>query len=661
MPFSFVATCLLLILSTTLNATPPPADPVGYWAFDAADIDGSAVAEKSGSGATCHILEATLGTGRVGEALALDGDADGITINGLDVASKQIAVSMWIRRDSSVGARRLLNFCTSQLTGNRNVDTYFSKTTQVGFSGTELFVHSGKEGRADYNQPLVDPGIINGRWTHLVITWDTAAKSSNVQVYVDGKLRVRADLDKARDVEIKVRAIFVGHINDPDSLKQVFHGAIDELAVYDRVLTAEEIAAYHLAVNETHGAEAVIPFGQVIEIKSKAPEGPPYVPEPLFSGQRKLIRCASELCSRLLHSPSIAATDLPAKVKIWQDTGLDGMIFSMATHNPPVPARGTNMTGQWWGLEKRHYEEFEPEIKAFQSVEDWGRLTDNFLWSSYAVWWDGPRTRCQNWFNDGDWEILLHNIGLHARIAKECGFVGVLLDCEQYRGHHANGTWHIPFSYPVYREGSYKLDGEEAPRPFNEVRAQVRQRGFQYARTVCAAFPGARILILPGLYEWTARLGNGPLEQNHNGLFPAFLDGMLLGLDKNAMMIGGSELTYSKTDYRPIANVRKMYDDAIEGLCGVRALKRKLSFAGGIWADIGNWSDTDATVNSRDYNNHRRALQHAFMVSGEYAWLYGEKSFFLTTEPTDVMKGYFQANIDAHTFDGPPPHQEPKE
>ena len=168
MPFSLVATCLLLILGTTLNATPPPADPVGYWTFDAADIDGSSVAEKSDSGATCEILAATLGTGRVGEALAFDGDADGITINGLDVAGKQIAVSMWIRRDSSVGIRRLLNFCTSQLTGNRNVDTYFSKTTQVGFSDTKLFVHSGKGGREDFNQPFVDPGIITGRCHDVV-------------------------------------------------------------------------------------------------------------------------------------------------------------------------------------------------------------------------------------------------------------------------------------------------------------------------------------------------------------------------------------------------------------------------------------------------------------------------------------------------------------
>ncbi|HCN08878.1 MAG TPA: hypothetical protein DIT01_13175 [Lentisphaeria bacterium] len=637
-------------------AAMPPADGLaGYWTFDSDDVDGTNFSDKSGNSAHGVILSAELGKGKVGNALAFDGDGDGININNLNVASKQVSISLWIRQDSAVEVRRLISFCSDQLSGNPEADRYLLKTTQVGFYNTAMFVHTGMEGKANHNRPMIDPGIVNGRWTHLVVTWDTAATEAGVKIYVDGSLRVKADLDEARDVVLRIGSMFVGHMNDPDSIKQGFKGAVDEIALYGRVLTADEISAYHKLVITEHGAEAVIPFGQVVAIKTDVETGPPYVPKVVFTGKQKLIRCGSELCSRLLQSPSIAAVNLPAKVKLWQATGFDGLVFSMATHKPPKPERGTNMTGQWWGLEKRSYEEFEPEIKAFQSVADWGRLTDNFLWSSYAVWWDGPRTRVQNWFNDDDWEILLHNIALHARIAKDCGFVGVLLDCEQYVGHHAAGTWHVPFSYPLYVEGSYKKDGEAAPRKFSEVQAQVRYRGFQYARTVCAELPGARIFMLPGLYEWTARLGKGPLERNHNGLYPAFLDGILLGLDDNAILISGMELTYTRTDYRPIAATRKMYDTAIPELCGVRGLSHKLSFAAGIWADVGQWSNTDIAVNTRNLEDHERAIEHAFMVSGEYAWLYGEKSFFMTPEPTELLKKYFQANVDAHTFEGPPP------
>ena len=62
-------------------------------------------------------------------------------------------------------------------------------------------------------------------------------------------------------------------------------------------------------------------------------------------------------------------------------------------------------------------------------------------------------------------------------------------------------------------------------------------------------------------------------------------------------LIGGTELTYSMSSYRRIAGIRKMYDESIE-LCGVPALKHKMSLAVGIWADVGLWSDTDISVNA---------------------------------------------------------------
>ena len=83
---------------------------------------------------------------------------------------------------------------------------------------------------------------------------------------------------------------------------------------------------------------------------------------------KKLIRVASELCSRLLGSPSLADADLPARVKEWQRTGLDGLVFSMASHDRSKACR--NMTGQWWHILPRTYEELEPDVRALQSVRD---------------------------------------------------------------------------------------------------------------------------------------------------------------------------------------------------------------------------------------------------------------------------------------------------
>ena len=244
---------------------------------------------------------------------------------------------------------------------------------------------------------------------------------------------------------------------------------------------------------------------------------------------------------------------------------------------------------------------------------------------------------------------------MQARIAKECGFKGILLDTEQYEGHSASGVWHIPFSYLNYQEADYQKAGEATPRPFPEAAAKIRQRGEEYARAVCDEFPGLTLFVIPALYEWPLRLGEGPLEDNHNGLYPAFLDGLLLGLDENAAMLSGNENTYSKTRYVDIARARKAYDEALERLCHAPAhIKDKMSFAPGIWVDSGRvWSDTDVKINARTPAEHREAVSNAFRVSGKYAWLYGESSFFLIKPPTPLMREYFKANIDAHEMKSP--------
>ena len=139
-------------------------------------------------------------------------------------------------------------------------------------------------------------------------------------------------------------------------------------------------------------------------------------------------------------------------------------------------------------------------------------------------------------------------------------------------------------------------------------------------------------------------------------MYPAFLDGLLSGLDRDAMVIGANEMTYAKTRHRDLARIRHRYDQAVKYRCSVPATRRpQVTFAAGIWADAGgSWSDVDVEQNARPPEEHRLAVRNAFQVSGEYAWLYGEKSFFLRSTPTRLMREYFRANRDAHQL--PPKH-----
>lgn len=56
----------------------------------------------------------------------------------------------------------------------------------------------------------------------------------------------------------------------------------------------------------------------------------------------------------------------------------------------------------------------------------------------------------------------------------------------------------------------------------------------------------------------------------------------------------------------------------------------------------------DVSINHRDPQRHKHAVHNALAASGHYAWVYGEKSFYLATDPTPLTREYLRANKEAH-------------
>ena len=387
-------------------------------------------------------------------------------------------------------------------------------------------------------------------------------------------------------------------------------------------------------------------------------QGPPSagsvkVPSSEVSG-KKLIRAGDDL-DRMWGAGSMANADLPAKIAALQDAGYDGLVFAFASGDK---SKGYNvMVGQWWNCAvRRTYEEFLPEVRAFQSVKSWGRITDNFTRTMPAVWSDTANIRCQDWFNDEDWDVVLNNARVMARLIKDCGFKGIMLDTEQYH-HHARGPWRLPWYYRLYAESGYKLAGEAKPRAFAEVAGKVEERGKQYGKALSQEFPDLTLIVIPGMYEWAWRYAlrsrNGTLEMTYYGLYPAFLDGLLLGLDKRATIIAGTEMTYVDSQYKEMLVVRDAELRQAQILSKYKDLARKrIKFSVGLWTDAGlgtdRFSNSDVTVNQRDPERHMHAVHNALAASDEYAWQWGEMGDWLSPNPTPLMKEYWKANVDGH-------------
>ena len=153
---------------------------------------------------------------------------------------------------------------------------------------------------------------------------------------------------------------------------------------------------------------------------------------------------------------------------------------------------------RWWQVPGPTYDELKPEIDAFQSIKNWGRLTDNFLWTYSTVW--VPGGKAPDWFNDDDWQANCANARLAARVIRECGFKGMLLDLEGYGGP-GTGVWKHPFSYRMYADGGYKAGGEAKPKSFVEVAAKVRQRGEEWGEALTSVYPDIVLLVAGSLYQ----------------------------------------------------------------------------------------------------------------------------------------------------------------
>lgn len=95
-------------------------------------------------------------------------------------------------------------------------------------------------------------------WRHVLVSYDGSRLATGVQVFVDGQpQKVRVVLDLLNQTFATKEPFRIGGGNGPEGR---FHGLIDDVRVYDRVLTGQE--AQIVATVEPIGALRAIPAGQ---------------------------------------------------------------------------------------------------------------------------------------------------------------------------------------------------------------------------------------------------------------------------------------------------------------------------------------------------------------------------------------------------------------
>ncbi len=211
-------------------------DPVAYWRFnDPGSAEGAVAADSSANGlhgGLYHngviLTTADLpGPGSGGQAASFDGLDDYIdTISevGFPAGEAERTFTGWVRYDVPQPHRYGAIFRY----GNANYEQMYSVLV---FNSNDLYTANDAVGVTNYGGSVGTDPLSDGQWHFVAFT----CSSSNHRVYLDG------EFVRERILWTNTVLSSQAYISDPTQGDSYFCGSMDELALFDRALTDQEI------------------------------------------------------------------------------------------------------------------------------------------------------------------------------------------------------------------------------------------------------------------------------------------------------------------------------------------------------------------------------------------------------------------------------------
>jgi hypothetical protein len=201
---------------------------LAYWPFDNdAKNLGSAGAIADGSLLADAVITDDPERGKV---LTLDGFEDAVE-HKMDLPQQKGTIAHWIR--PLLSTKMPILFETNE--GNQEIQTmlyrykavfiYHNGPSDLNVSGNTYLFNAGQTPRKE--------------WSHIAVTYDRAG---DIIIYVNGKEARRTKLtrENTKFESQKPTMHYIGRIDETDTLRY-FKGSLDDVRIYDRVLSPKEI------------------------------------------------------------------------------------------------------------------------------------------------------------------------------------------------------------------------------------------------------------------------------------------------------------------------------------------------------------------------------------------------------------------------------------
>ena len=210
---------------------------LGRWLFERAHVRGKVVENLAGSPVTRTVTGPLLETAGEWQVLELDGSEQAVVVaeNFRDarMPRRTMSVEAWVRVDEPQ--------TWSGIVGAIQDNGDFERGWLLGYRESRFsFALAGADGNGRLTYLTAGSNFVTNSWCHVAATYDGAT----MMLYVNGK-PVAESKQQAGDIHYPPQAFYeIGAYHDEDEQHRP-RGAVHEVAVYDDVLTSEEIAQHH--------------------------------------------------------------------------------------------------------------------------------------------------------------------------------------------------------------------------------------------------------------------------------------------------------------------------------------------------------------------------------------------------------------------------------
>jgi N-acetylneuraminic acid mutarotase len=203
---------------------------VGWWKFD--ETNGTIAYDSSGNGNDGNLTGGpTWATGKIGGALSFDGVDDYVLIPATtDLDLMRLTISTWVYSTNFDH-----NGFIFEKTADGNVNTQYNLFIQ----NSELRFRV-KPINSSYSDTKVDQSILSG-WSFITSSYN----SSKRKLFVNGQLVASNDFNETIATNPNGISLIGAYAFNSIGSNYFFNGLIDDVRIYDRALSAEEVQALY--------------------------------------------------------------------------------------------------------------------------------------------------------------------------------------------------------------------------------------------------------------------------------------------------------------------------------------------------------------------------------------------------------------------------------